>query len=71
MATRSKTSAEKRRKEMARKDKQRTKLERRAQRKPGGEPGAGPPIEELEDFSYLDVMAPIVDDPEDNLAKVS
>ena len=67
MATRSKTSAEKRRKELARKEKQRSKLERRAQRKSGGEPGAGPPIEALEDFSHLDVMAPITEDPQDNL----
>lgn len=33
MATRSKATAEKRRKEMARKEKQRSKLDRRAQRK--------------------------------------
>ena len=49
MATRSKSSAEKRRKEMARKEKQRSKAERRAQRALEG-PTGGPPIEERDDL---------------------
>jgi len=55
MATRSKSSAEKRRKEMARKEKQRSKAERRAQRALEG-PSGGPPIEERDDLDLLGPM---------------
>jgi hypothetical protein len=68
MATRSKSSAEKRRKEMARKEKQRSKNERRAARALEG-PTGGPPIEErddldeflmpLEDVDALEAMEPV------------
>ena len=48
MATRSKSTAEKRRKEMARKEKQRLKAERRAQRKLDLEQGIVPADDQLE-----------------------
>lgn len=47
MAGRGRTTFEKRRKEMARKEKQRLKEERRAERK-ASSPGGLPPIEPLE-----------------------
>lgn len=48
MGSRPRTTFEKRRKELARKEKQRLKAERRAQRKLAGGQAGGPPIEEMQ-----------------------
>jgi hypothetical protein len=64
MATKSKATFQKRQKEMKRQEKQRMKVERRAQKKllDKDKVGSGPPIEalEIEDFGERDMPDEIV-----------